>query len=53
MRIIYTVSIGVRVASSSLKVPTANETGVDVDVGEGYGAEFFKVEIEDGSVDRI
>lgn len=53
MRIVNAVEIGVRVAATSLKVAPANEACVDVDVGEGDRAEFFKVEIEHGAVDRV
>ena len=41
------VEVGVGVWTAALEVFPADEAGIDVDVGEGDGAEFFKVEVEE------
>ena len=41
------VEICVCGGTAALEVFSADETGVDVDVGKGDGTEFFEIEIED------
>lgn len=53
VRVVDTVEVGVRVATSTLEVPAADKACIDVDVGKRDGAEFLKVEVEDCSVDRV
>ena len=45
------VGVGVRGLASALEVFAADQTGVDIDVGERDGAEPLKVKVEHGAVD--
>ena len=47
------VRVGVRFESAPLEVFTADETSVDVEMGEGNRAQLFKIEIKKMPVDRV
>lgn len=44
------MSISVRTASATLEVFSADETAIDVDVGEADGTEFLKVEVKSDAI---
>ena len=47
------MEIRMRALASALVVLAANETGVDVEIGQRDAAQLFKVKVEDASIDRI
>ncbi|KAI6767214.1 hypothetical protein HG531_011574 [Fusarium graminearum] len=47
------VKVGVRLGTATLEVLATDQTCVDIDVGEGYGAELLEVKVEHIAIDGV